>query len=107
MTTTLSTPVTVLAGLGTHRDLQSVFDLLDFLNEWPIGRRGPIYVTAYKACSAALAGQGSADQARQAFVAFARVGNALPGRIHPPVAEKPLPNWPAMPSLGLGLDGKT
>lgn len=80
--TTLHEPVTVLVGPGAHRELASLFDLLEFLNEWPSARRGPIYVTAYKACNAALAGQLTTEQARQSFVAFARVSNALPGSAH-------------------------
>ena len=81
--TSLDAPITVMAGLGIRRELTTLFDLLDFLNEWPHARRGPIYLTAHRACSAAVAGQLTTEQARQSFIAFARVSNTLLGCNHP------------------------
>lgn len=104
--TILRQPVTVAAGLGTRRELKTLFDLLDFLNEWPIARRGPVYLTAYRACTAALAGQVTSEQARQAFLSFVRLSSPVGGS---PAAARPFagtmaagPTRPADPMTPIG-----
>lgn len=73
----LHLPVTVTVGLSGSRDLLTIGDLLDFLDEWPPARRGPIRENVRRLCLAALAQEVSAEEAREAFVAFARMMNVL------------------------------
>lgn len=73
----LHLPVTVLVGRTGSRNLHTVEDLIDFLDEWPPARRGPLRENVYRCCLAALAREGSEAEAREAFVAFARLLNVL------------------------------
>lgn len=43
-------PVYVKDGKHLIQEIQSLDDALDFLDEWPLNRRGPIYETALRAC---------------------------------------------------------
>ena len=70
------TPVQVKTGDVRH-DIGSVREALLFLNQWPRARRGPVYSCAVRSCNAAIAGQMTTDQARQAFVGFARIAGVL------------------------------
>ncbi|MER8373221.1 DUF982 domain-containing protein [Mesorhizobium sp. M1406] len=58
-------------------DINSVREALVFLNQWPKARRGPVYSCAVRSCNAAIAGQMTTEQARQAFVSFARIAGVL------------------------------
>ncbi|WP_044548229.1 DUF982 domain-containing protein [Mesorhizobium japonicum] len=62
---------------GVRHDINSVREALVFLNQWPKGRRGPVYSCAVRSCNAAIAGQMTTEQARQAFVSFARIAGVL------------------------------
>lgn len=73
----LHLPVTVTVGTSGSRDLLTIGDLLDFLDEWPPARRGPIRENVRRLCLAALAQEVSVEEAREAFVAFARMMNVL------------------------------
>ena len=86
-------PVTVFVGLGAQRELTSTYELLQFLNEWPQGRRGPIFTTAQRACNAALAGELTNEDARKAFSSFARACGILAPTVEP-VAAAHLPKRP-------------
>jgi hypothetical protein len=70
------TPVQVKTNDVIH-DINSVREALMFLNQWPKPRRGPVYSCAVRSCNAAIAGQMTTDQARQAFVGFARIAGVL------------------------------
>lgn len=70
-------------------------DALEFLYEWPRGRRGPIYETALRACRSAFEGACPLSAARQAFSGFARSANILA------TAAMPLP-WMTAPNTGQG-----
>jgi uncharacterized protein DUF982 len=69
-------PVQVKTSEVIH-DINSVREALVFLNQWPKVRRGPVYSCAVRSCNAAIAGQMSTQQARQAFVGFARIAGVL------------------------------
>jgi hypothetical protein len=70
-------------------EIESVTDALAFLREWPVGRRGPVYRCALNCCSAALAAQMSAEEARKSFAGFARItGLLVDGGPAPQVAER-------------------
>ena len=69
-------PVQVKINDAVH-DINTVREALVFLNQWPKPRRGPVYSCAVRSCNAAIAGQMTTDQARQAFVGFARISGIL------------------------------
>ena len=73
----LHLPVTVTVGLSGSRDLVTIDDLLDFLDEWPPARRGPIRENVRRLCLAAIARECSVEEAREAFIAFARLMDVL------------------------------
>lgn len=79
----LHLPVTVTVGLSGSRDLVTIDDLLNFLDEWPAARRGPIRAQVRRLCLAALAHEATAEDAREAFVAFARMMNVLEPTLDP------------------------
>lgn len=69
-------PVQVKINDVAH-DINTVREALVFLNQWPKPRRGPVYSCAVRSCNAAISGQMTIDQARQAFVGFARIAGIL------------------------------
>lgn len=54
-------------------EIYSVEDALDFLQQWPVGRQGPLYQAAFNACFAATVGLASTEEAARTFMAFCRV----------------------------------
>ncbi|WP_348632713.1 DUF982 domain-containing protein [Mesorhizobium sp. M1A.F.Ca.IN.020.06.1.1] len=72
------TPVRIARGQGYPlEEVDSVSEAMVFLRKWPTGRRGPVYQCAVNCCSAAMAGKMSAEEARKAFVGFARITRIL------------------------------
>jgi hypothetical protein len=62
------TPVRVQAGDGsTLRDVRSVEGASEVLIDWPHGRRGPFYQSALEVVNAALEGNATVAEAREAF----------------------------------------
>ena len=57
--------------------IDSVNDAADFLQRWPVDRRGHVYRSALNACSAAIAAQISESDAIKVFTGFARVAGIL------------------------------
>jgi hypothetical protein len=84
-------PVRVSRGPGHPvEEIDSVGDALVFLREWPVGRRGPVYRCALNCCSAAVAAQMTAEEARKSFAGFARItGLLVDGGPSPLVADRP------------------
>ena len=64
-------PVSIFVGLGFPREIDSVLEAYQLLNEWPQTTRGPKHLDALHNCAAVLGGRGSARDARRAFEAFA------------------------------------
>ena len=62
---------------GQVEDIDNVNDAADFLQRWPVDRRGHVYRSALNACSAAMTAQISAADALKAFTGFARVTGIL------------------------------
>jgi hypothetical protein len=62
---------------GQIEEIDSVNDAADFLQRWPVDRRGHVYRSALNACSAAIAAQISEADALKAFTGFARVTRIL------------------------------
>jgi len=69
-------PVQVKTNEAIH-DINTVREALMFLDHWPKPRRGPVFNCAVRSCNAAIAGQMTTEQARQAFVSFARIARVL------------------------------
>ena len=65
-------PVCVLIGGSTKREVKSVHGASEVMIDWPHARRGPQYHATVDALEAALAGRATAAEARAAFLAFAR-----------------------------------
>jgi hypothetical protein len=62
---------------GEVEEIADVNAAADFLQRWPVDRRGHVYRSALNACSAAIAAQISAADALKAFTGFARVTGIL------------------------------
>ena len=62
---------------ATVDEVYSVNQALDFLIGWPGTTQGPVYETALNACLAASVDEVSAEDARTAFISFARFSNIL------------------------------
>lgn len=73
----LHLPVSVYLAPSCTRDLTTVEDILDFLDEWAPARRGPIREQVRRTCLAVYAGEATSHDARAEFVAFARLMNVL------------------------------
>lgn len=65
---------------GQIEEIDSVSDAADFLQRWPLERRGHVYRSALNACSAAIAAQISEADAIKVFTGFARVTGILVDR---------------------------
>jgi hypothetical protein len=71
-------PVRILRAPDASVDeVYSVSQALDFLIDWPGTRQGPIYQTALNACLAATVEEVPTEDARRAFISFARFSNIL------------------------------
>lgn len=70
-------PVSVTVGLNGTLEIHSLMDMHRFLTDWPPTRRTSVYETAVRACQAAHQGHLTADQARRAFVEFAKLHDIL------------------------------
>jgi hypothetical protein len=82
-------PVRISPSAGQPvEEIYSVEQALDFLNEWPVGRQGPIYQMAYDACFGASVEIVSADDACKAFAAFCRVSGLLAKDVLVPEADE-------------------
>ncbi len=83
-------PVPVLAGSAGRRDIASLSDMHEFLTSWPQSRHCDIYRTALRACQAAQAGHLTTEQARRAFVEFAKMSRILDPRMDAFIANAAL-----------------
>ena len=67
----LGTPMRIKPhGSDTIRHVSTLRDASEMLIDWPHAKRGPFYKAAREAVEAAMNGNGSASQAREAFVAL-------------------------------------
>jgi len=65
-------PVFVKDGKHLIQEIYSLDDAIDFLEKWPLNRRGPIYETALRACHRAYSGDVSLCVGRNAFIGFTK-----------------------------------
>ncbi|RWO08435.1 MAG: DUF982 domain-containing protein [Mesorhizobium sp.] len=87
---TFFTPVAVTVGAGHKRMIASLFDMHEFLTEFPPSRRRLSYGAAVKACEAARAGEISPEAARDALITFAVSAGILWHSAQPAVSVKPI-----------------
>jgi hypothetical protein len=66
------TPIFVKSGEHLIQEIRSLDDAMDFLEEWPRNRQGPIYETALRACHRAYSRDVPLGVARSAFIGFAK-----------------------------------
>ena len=58
-------------------EIYSVDAALTFLQNWPVGRQGPVFQTAMNCCFGAMNDLMSAEDARKSFAGFARITGIL------------------------------
>ena len=98
---TLKTGVPLKVNLEGHvEEIDSVSDAADFLQRWPIERRGHVYRSALNACSAAIAAQISESDAIKVFTGFARVAGILVAEGRPPMRLEARTVQSRMPKQG-------
>ncbi len=83
-----SKPVCVLVGLGYRREISSVLEALEFLNDCPCDTREK--AAAVAACRAALEGRTRSDTARLALISFALKQDQLITNGGPPELAYPV-----------------
>jgi hypothetical protein len=67
-------PVRIAQGPGLPvEEIYSVEQALDFLQDWPARRQGPVYQKAFNACFGATVDVVKTEDACRAFMAFCRV----------------------------------
>lgn len=88
-------PVFVKNGDSLIQEIASLEDALEFLYEWPKGRRTSIYQTAVRACQQAFQSAYPLSYAKSAFEGFARSAKILEN------VGIPLP-WMTGPNSGRG-----
>ena len=71
-----SSPVCVQIS-DTKREVKSVRGASEVLIDWPHSRRGPVYQTTMEALQSAIARRATAEEAHDAFVAFAKHAGVL------------------------------
>ncbi|WP_395450035.1 DUF982 domain-containing protein [Aminobacter sp. UC22_36] len=64
-------PTILINGPGfSLREIRSVPEAVEFLDEWPANARGPFFYLAESAIQGAIHGSISIEEAREAFTAF-------------------------------------
>lgn len=66
----ISPTIWIKGGEFSLRDIASVPDAVDFLEEWPLDKRDPFFYLAENALQGAINGSIPIDQARDAFETF-------------------------------------
>jgi hypothetical protein len=94
-TLTFEKPVEILVGFGFPTTIRSVFMAYRIVDEWPVIHRGEMHAAALSACRAALNGDGNAEDARKAFIAFARRAGILIEDMAPVRAARTMGDLPS------------
>ncbi|RAZ83148.1 DUF982 domain-containing protein [Mesorhizobium hawassense] len=84
------TPVALSVGAGHKRMIASLFEMHDFLTEFPPSRRRLSCGAAVKACEAARSGDIPAEAARDALITFAATAGVLWPSDQPVISVKPV-----------------
>ena len=72
-----SSSVCVQVSDSTKREVKSVRGASEVLIDWPHSRRGPVYQSTMEVLQSAIAGRATAEEAHDAFVAFAKHAGVL------------------------------
>jgi len=75
------------------RKIEHVMDAIEFLEEWPVERRGLLHAAASEACYSAYDGRKSVEAAHKTFTTWARRVGVIEDV---PVA----PSWMTGPKIG-------
>lgn len=59
-------------------EISTVEEAVNFLEEWPERRRGPVHRCALRACRACMNGTMGTEEARSAFASFVRITGLAP-----------------------------
>jgi hypothetical protein len=70
-------PIRVAVESEPVTEIYGVEDALSFLQQWRVGRDGPLFQKAFNACFSATVDLVTAEEARKALVNFARVAGIL------------------------------
>ena len=70
-------PVCIGSATQSGLDIEDLEQALQFLRDWPADRRGPVYQSAYNACTAAREGYLTVEEARKSLSGFARITGIL------------------------------
>lgn len=71
-------PVRITRSFGQPvEEIYSVEQALDFLQDWPAGRQGPLYQAAFDACFGASVDVVPTEEAFRAFSAFCRISGVM------------------------------
>ena len=70
-------PVCIGSATEGGLDIEDLEQALQFLRDWPADRRGPVYQSAYNACTAAREGYLTVEEARKSLSGFARITGIL------------------------------
>jgi hypothetical protein len=87
-------PVSIFIGLGFPREIETVSEAFQVLNEWD-GVRTPTHATALNVCHASCAGEVDVEVARVAFEAFARARGILAPDALATAAKQVVDEWTA------------
>ncbi|TGQ64063.1 DUF982 domain-containing protein [Mesorhizobium sp. M00.F.Ca.ET.186.01.1.1] len=97
----MKTGVPLKVSLEGHvEEIDSVSEAADFLQRWPVERRGHVYRSALNACSAAIAAQISHSDAMKVFTGFARVTGILVAESGPAMMLEPRRVQSRLPKQG-------
>jgi hypothetical protein len=83
----------VVARGGRHLTIRSIYDAIEFLEEWPVEDRGLAHEVALGACYAAHDGRRPVEAAKRALAGWARREGILE-------SCPPAPPWMTEPKLG-------
>ena len=71
-------PVRIVPAAGQPvEEIYGVEQAMDFLSEWPAGKQGKLYQTAFNACFGASVGVATTEDACRAFAAFCRASGIM------------------------------
>lgn len=91
-------PLAATGSLPATRQVTCLAEAIDFLQEWPHHRRGPIHRAALGACLDARSGRMTVAGARRAFEQFARTYRILQPVPTPPWAASTHPSATPSPA---------
>ncbi len=80
-------PIAVSVGPGHRRELSTLSELHQFMDEFDPSRRGKAYGATARAVEAALTGEGSIEQASAAFLTFAKAAAQRRGHLQASAQE--------------------